>query len=193
MIEIVSGDNNFEACFFSDLSVFIPNPMGNPYGRAVRFLDHRDQHGLRLRTLLPIGEKFKLQSVSVYSNFFQRQALAIWPLSTEPPGEYPDSRLVMKRFEIYHESLSHNLKNLVRAEFHGLGARELDGSTACVWDIKNESYGILEVNLPRSVRFFALFHKEDVYLKDGKRAVEHDFFMDKPLSEMVSCVFLSNI
>ena len=40
--------------------------------------------------------------------------------------------------------------------------------------------------VPEKFRFFALFHRDHVWLRDGKRGVDVDFFKQKPLSAMVS-------
>jgi hypothetical protein len=39
--------------------------------------------------------------------------------------------------------------------------------------------------IPEKFRFFALFHRDHVWLKDGKRGMNVEFFKGKPLSEMV--------
>jgi hypothetical protein len=38
---------------------------------------------------------------------------------------------------------------------------------------------------PQPFRFFSLFNRDTVWLKDGKRGVDVEFFRDKPLSAMV--------
>jgi hypothetical protein len=56
------------------------------------------------------------------------------------------------------------------------------------FQIKDEEYGVLEVKgmIPEKFRFFSLFHRDHVWLKDGKRGVDVEFFKGKPLSAMVS-------
>lgn len=65
----------------------------------------------------------------------------------------------------------------------------LSPSLAKVQEIFNDDYGIIEVNLTRMgqhLRYFAIFHRDDVYLPDGKRAKDHDYFRNKPLRNMAS-------
>ena len=52
-------------------------------------------------------------------------------------------------------------------------------------EIKNEDFGIVETNVDGK-KFYCFFHRSNVWLRDGKRGVEVDFFRDKPLSAMVT-------
>ena len=54
-----------------------------------------------------------------------------------------------------------------------------------VCEIKNEDFGIVETNVDGK-KFYCFFHRSNVWLRDGKRGVEVDFFRDKPLSAMVT-------
>ena len=62
----------------------------------------------------------------------------------------------------------------------------LKPSSASVLEIFDDEYGMIQVKILNEERFFSVFHREDIYWKDGKRAVEHIFFKDKPLKDIVS-------
>ena len=57
--------------------------------------------------------------------------------------------------------------------------------TATVWEIHDDDFGSIEIKGEQpKCRFLALFHKSDVWLRDGKHGCNVDFFRNKPLQEM---------
>ena len=55
-------------------------------------------------------------------------------------------------------------------------------------EIKDEEFGIAQITFepPEEERMYCLFHRDDIYLPDGKRALDHPFFKNKPLDVIAS-------
>jgi hypothetical protein len=180
-------EGDYPVALFHTSAIFVPNPFGNPYGPPARFSEVSSRRAMSLQKELPIGTKVMVHTMPISSRFVAKMVVAMWPKSTENPEEMTPRVDPMLLLDKFHRLVG-NLDNLVMATICELTPKQLGNPVAVVWEIKDESCGIIELKYrsPFPARFFALFHRDDVYLKDGKRAIEHEFFRDKPLSVMVS-------
>ncbi len=177
--------------FFHACAVYVPNPSGNPYGppvlysRLSRPTDRR--RPATLQELLPVGSQVRVRLGLLDRKIVDHVCLAMWPAETEePPREDPDVDFAVIGDRV-HSFLgaADRLEELVAADLSGLSDPNLQPADAWVQEVFDENFGAVEVRAMGADKFTALFHREDVYLNDGKRAVEQEFFRDKPLRVMV--------
>ena len=179
-------DGQYPAVYFHSSSVYVADPSGNPYGPPARFSDVAGRFGLCLQTQMPVGTGVVINAEEVTSRFVQYQAYQVWPKATAMPIRNPQpEREQQSHLDDFHRKANPDL--LVAAAINGLGARQLAPVKAFVAEIKNQDFGIIEIRFgpPKEALLKALFHREDVYMVDGARAVNHNFFKDKPLNDMV--------
>ena len=195
----VEIDGKSLTAFFHASVVWLVNPRGNPYGPPVKFTDvlgqntatTRENKNVSLVNEMPIGSEIFMQILPVQNEFVQFVALFAWPKSTESPI-FPQTEGEQKILEKKQEYFLKEFMNKVEtrpktdATFPGCLQEFYPGVEAIVYDIKDEQFGSIEIKgiRPKPFRFFALFHKDDVWLRDGKKATSVDFFRNKPLSEM---------
>jgi len=167
-------DGRYPSVYFHADCVFVPNPSGNPYGPPVRFSEVR---GASLRELLQMGVDLQIDTAEIDNRYFGLLATAVWPRTTESPSD-PGVVSPVRLWEHLHDFMD-QLEECgpVWAAVHGLSAARLRPASAKVWELFDDDFGAIELKLTeKNVRFICLFHREDVYLKDGKHAVEHEFF-----------------
>ena len=171
-----SDVSSYTTVFFHASVVYIADPTGNPYGHPVRL-----PCGISLEEAMDIGTGVHISVLPVASRWVKYQATAVWPSIARAPissaVEMPiDNSVYMKNF---HSKVN---PNMVTATIHGLtGSAE-----AIVAEVKDYEYGIIQIQFNKEDRLFSLFHRDDVYLPDGKRAVAHQYFKDKPLDMIVT-------
>jgi hypothetical protein len=185
--------------FFHATAIWLTNPIGNPYGEPVKFTDvlgqntatTRENTNISLENQMPIGSEVLLKALVVKSDIVQLVLVAAWPKSTEPPPQ-PQTENEVKILEKKHEYFLKEFHNkleskpMVEATFPGCIRALYPDVEAAIWEIRDDNFGVIEIKgtSPQIFRFFALFHREDMWLRDGKRGVDVDFFKHKPLSAM---------
>lgn len=200
LIEVVVAGETLTA-FFHATSVSVINKQGNPYGPPIKFMDvlgqntatTRENKNVSLSNEVPVGMEVMLQILPVKSDVVQFVVLFAWPKSTEAPllpSTESEQKILEKKQEYFlkefHNKQQDGSKPRVDASFPGCMPTLYPDVQANVYDIKNESFGSIEIKgtRPKPFRFFALFHKDDVWLRDGKKGITVDFFKHKPLIEM---------
>jgi len=165
--------------FFHACAAFKPNPEGNPYGMPTAFTT-RDGP---LSALFPVGCGVKARVALLQNQLVDHVAVALWPTTTEAPPKAPPPQPLAP---VVQQFLSRaRLEDLTVADVvDPVASRDLEPAQAKVLEVVDDNYGVIRLDSRRS-RLHALFHREDVYLRDGKRAVDHEFFADKPLASMV--------
>ena len=198
---LIEVDKNGESltAFFHATAIWLVNHRGNPYGAPVKYTDVLGQNTATTRentdvTLMkeaPIGTEVLLHVMPVQSEVVQFVVLFAWPKSTEVPPRPTndnDQKILEKKQEYFLKEFHNKLEGLskVDATFPGCIRSLYPDVHAEVWEIKDENFGIIEIRgeRPSRYRFFALFHKSDVWLRDGKYGLGVDFFKHKPLREM---------
>ena len=171
------------AIFFHASVVYVPDPLGNPYGPPVRAGDAALQQPNVMRRSLPIGTTVLVNAHYVQSPFFAMQATTLWPTTTQDPRIMRPAADQAEVLANYHREA--RLEGLVGVVFDGLDSREMIGYDAVVEKFVDRDFGIIELKMPGHF-VQVLFHRESVYLRDGKRAIDLDFFRDKDISDMVS-------
>ncbi len=175
--------------------MYVPNPSGNPYGPPVPYAKAVELSGGAIRPLhelMPVGTKMRVRVGLLQGKIVDHVCLAAWPTTSEaPPKGDPDVDPGIIADEV-HAFLraSDRLESLVVADFNGLSDQNLQPARAEVREVFDDNFGLAEVIVRGRDRregdaFAALFHREDLYLRDGKRAVENEFFRDKKLADMV--------
>ncbi len=158
----------------------------------MRFVDLPNRRQT-LQEMLPVGSEVRVRVGLLQGKIVDHVCLAMWPTTTEDPpapgdpdGAAVDPAVIGNEVQTFLRA-SDRLESLVAADFNGLSDPNLQPAKAEVSDIFDDNYGRLEVVVggDRGDRFGVLFHREDVYLRDGKRAIHHEFFKDKPLGTMV--------
>ena len=199
-IEVVVCGETLTA-FFHASGVFVVNRQGNPYGPPVKFMDvlgqntatTRENKNVSLANEVPIGTEVMLQILPVKSEVVQFVVLFAWPKSTESPllpSTESEQKILEKKQEYFlkefHNKQLDETKPRVDATFPGCLPVLYPDVQASVYDMKDDNFGTIEIKgtRPKPFRFFALFHKDDVWLRDGKRGTSVDFFRHKPLREM---------
>lgn len=170
--------------YFHISFVYLQNKKGNPYGPPVKYVDMLCE-GVSLKKEMPIGTKVYLTAQPIQVRCFELAALTVWPMATEQPPP-PDTAMYTKLLSCLDEFRRNH--SLVQATVPVFPWKGDPNSQAVVWQVKDDQCGIIELSggLPNNkYRFFALFHKEQVWLKDGQRGCEVDFFKNQPLSAMV--------
>lgn len=185
--------------FFHATALWLTNPDGNPYGPPVKFTDilgkntatTKENKSVTLANEAPVGSEFLLHAMPIKSSIVQLVILSAWPKSTETPALPTDenaAKILEKKQEYFLKEFHNKLEvsQIVEATFPGCLPSIYPDVQATVWEIRDDNFGIVEVKGrdPINFRFFALFHKDDVWLRDGKRGVHVDFFKHKPLKEM---------
>ena len=180
IIEVSNGSdvNSYTNVFFHASVVYISDPTGNPYGHPVRL-----PCGLSLEKAMDIGTGVHFSVLPVDSRWVKYQATAVWPSIARAPISAAvemliDNSVYLKNF---HSKVN---TNIVTATIHGLNG----SAEAIVAEVKDYEYGIIQIQFNKEDRLFSLFHRDDVYLPDGKRAVAHQYFKDKPLDMIVSLI-----
>ena len=199
LMEVFIQGDSYTA-FFHATSIWLTNLEGNPYGEPVKFSDKlgkntattREDKNVHLHNELPIGSEVFLQVLPVQSEVVQFVVLFSWPKSTDYPP-FPkvetEQKILEKKHEYYLKEFHNKLesKPKVDATFPGCISSLYPDVEASVWDIKaEENFGTIEIKgtRPKTFRFFCLFHRDDVWLRDGKRGISVDYFKNKPLKEM---------
>lgn len=178
----------FPAAFFHADAVFVAEPKASAHAAPVRFTElHRRTSSPRsLRSYINYGSSVITNLVKIDGNkYFQYLAVCVWRKECQRPMN--DLIVDLDR---HQENLAQFMRRMeqrqpVFAAIHGFTANRLRASTASISQIVNDDFGLIEVNMPaHATRFFALFHKDDVYLRNGVRAVE--YLGSRPLKEIVS-------
>ena len=198
---LIEVDKNGESltAFFHATAIWLVNHQGNPYGAPVKFTDvlgqntatTRENTDVTLTREAPVGTEVLLHVLPVQSEVVQFVVLFAWPKSTEVPPRPTndnDQKILEKKQEYFLKEFHNKLESLskVDATFPGCIRSLYPDIHAEVWEIKDENFGTIEIRgeRPSRYRFFALFHKSDVWLRDGKHGLSVDFFKHKPLQEM---------
>lgn len=186
--------------FFHATSVWLVNVDGNPYGEPIKFSDKigkntattREDRNVQLIKEMPIGSEVLARVSPVQSEVVQFVVLFTWPYSTEYPP-FPnvetEQKILEKKHEYYLKEFHNKLESKPRvdATFPGCLASLYPDVEATIYTIQaDENFGTVEIKgtRPKPFRFFALFHRDDVWLRDGKKGITVDFFKNKPLSQM---------
>jgi hypothetical protein len=186
-----TADGAYPSVFFHAGVVHVANPAGNPYGPPVRLTpDLVLKHGINLQESLPIGTNVAINAGYVQSRWVTMQATAVWPKTATTPTDVRPPSDHKHHLEAFHNRANPDL--LVSASIHGLNSPKFGAVKGSIWEVKDAEFGVIQIKFapPEEERLFVLFHREDVYLPDGIRAVSHPFFKDKPLSVIVSLEFI---
>ena len=177
-------DNTFPCVFFHTDSVFVTNQNGNPYGPPIKINGD-------ISKVAPFEVDLLCNGYLVQDHpFVTYVATSVWPNTTERPNTESSRSAMDLKLQEFTEQFGKNKP--LSLTFHGLQSPKLKPSSASVWEIFDDEYGMIQVKILNEERFFSIFHREDIYLKDGKRAVDHIFFRDKPLKDIVSFVQILN-
>ena len=196
---VVCGESLTAFCHATTVSVV--NKNGNPYGPPVKFMELLGQNTARTRenknvslpNEMPIGMEVMLQILPVKSEVVQFVVLFVWPKSTEAPlfpNTEAEQKILEKKQEYFlkefHNKMQDETKPRVDATFPGCLTALYPDVQANIYDFKDDNYGTIEIKgtRPKPFRFFCLFHKDDIWLRDGKRGISVDFFRSKPVREM---------
>ena len=201
-VEYEGGGGTLTA-FFHATAIWVVNPAGNPYGPPVKFMDvlgqntatTRENTNVSLKDQAPVGAEVLLLATPVLnssqSDVVQLIVLSAWPKSTEAPPTPKtenEQKILEKKQEYFLKEFHNKLENqpaVVEASFPGCIPALYPDIQAKIWEITDEEFGIIEVQGERPrCRFLALFHKNDVWLRDGKQGCKVDFFKQRPLKEM---------
>lgn len=180
-----SRDGPFFAVYFHISVTFVPNTVsGDVYGTPVRYIDIVSRAEACLDRLLPVGTEVFFNAVEVNSPFFDFLAMTVWPNSTENPSRMEPITNQSDFLSQFHERTTPD--TIVPLTINGLDRLEMRDARAKIWEIKDESFGVIEILIgSQQDRFFCMFHRSDVYLADGQKAVLSDMFRDKPLNAIV--------
>ncbi|TRY69416.1 hypothetical protein TCAL_06944 [Tigriopus californicus] len=178
-------DGPFFAVYFHISVTFVPNTInGDVYGPPVRYIDIVSRAEACLDRLLPVGSEVFFNAVEVNSPFFEFLAMTVWPNSTENPSRMEPITNQSDFLSQFHERTTPD--TIVPLTINGLDRLEMRDARAKVWEIKDEYFGVIEVLIgSEQDRFFCMFHRSDVYLADGQKAVLSDVYRDKPLNDIV--------
>ena len=188
-LELRLPNDRTMSAYFHQESVWIPNCFGNPYGPPIPFIDQQAGPRGSIKDEMPIGTLVNVRAVNSSKNqqLFEALALKIWPKVTEnPPHESTSGYIELEQkllphFAQFSDRVVPN--ELVEASVHWPRA---DQATASVCEIKNADFGIIELVFKGTKKFYCFFHRKNVWLRDGKRGVDVEFFREKPLEAMVS-------
>ena len=196
----VEYDGGTLTAFFHATAIWVSNPDGNPYGPPVKFMDvlgqntatTRENTNVSLKNQNPVGAEVLLLAIPVreQSEVVQLIILSAWPKSTDVPPQprtENEQKILEKKQEYFLKEFHNKLENqpVVEATFPGCIPALYPDIEANVWEITDGEFGIIEVKGERPrCRFLALFHKNDVWLRDGKQGCKVDFFKQRPLQEM---------
>ena len=189
--------------FFHATAIWVVNPDGNPYGPPVKFMDllgqntatTRENTNVSLKNQNPVGAEVLLLATPVLnsgqSDVVQLIILSAWPKSTDIPPQprsENEQKILEKKQEYFLKEFHNKLENqpaVVEASFPGCISSLYPDIQANIWEITDDEFGIIEIKGERPrCRFLALFHKTDVWLRDGKQGCKVDFFKQKPLQDM---------
>ena len=184
--------------FFHATAVWVVNPDGNPYGEPVKFTDvlgkntatTRENKNISIYTEAPLGSEVMLQVMPVQSEMVQLVVLSAWPMSTETPPQpktESEQKMLEKKQEYFLKEFHNKLETLpvVEATFPGNIPALYPSLQAHIWELRDDDFGIIEIKGDRPMcRFLALFHKSDVYMRDGKQGCKVEYFKHRTLKDM---------
>ena len=153
---------------------------------------YTDSPTLPLQKLFPLGQEVLVNARKVRSDLVSLQATVVWPKFTEiPTYKLKPSKLDEDLAFFLHEC---TVDKLVPVCVNGLPpVGSLNIWSAKIKEIVNEEFGIVELTSdPRDGKrefchkFKCFFHKSDLWVEDGVRVGDNEFYNQKPLSQLVS-------
>ena len=187
---IVELEKSLDAAYLHEAAVFMANPMGNPYGPAVP-ITHAQQKASNLANVLQKGVDYNCKTIPVKSKhdkYVQYIVWALWPKTAEVPVGIPSDLEVTAQFQNWADLL--DPKKLVKADLFDIRTvPKYRDATATISEIRSDEFGFIKLQFSDFISTNCLFHKDDVFHKDGIGTRDHPYFRDKSLAEMASYTY----